>query len=72
MECVLKMIMSPFWREVKRRVHGGVGGPCTDRMAEGVHRHEEPAPEPTPALGNPEPEIISPMQNCADNEMKSQ
>lgn len=64
MEYVLKMIMSPFWREVKWRVHGGMGVSAVTGMMERVHRDGQPAPEPTPELENPEPEIIILVQNC--------
>lgn len=52
------MIMSPFWREVKWRVCGGMGASAVTGMMEGVHGAGEPAPEPVPGLGIPEPEII--------------
>lgn len=45
MEYVLKMIMSPFWREVKWREYGRIGISVVTGMMEGVHRDGEPAPE---------------------------
>lgn len=52
---MLKMIMSPFWREVKWREYGGM---------EAFTGTGRPALEPAPGLRNPELEKIRLVQNC--------